>query len=168
MGLPIERLVIATNSNDILVRTMETGRYETSSVDVTSSPSMDIQVSSNFERLLFESSGRDADWVANSMSSLKQSGAFALSEKVKAAIDVDFEAGRATEEEVNSMIEQVYAAHGYLLSSFLNPRANQRTDDYGGSLENRARILISAVKKVRERVGSAFPIGVKLNSGTFV
>ena len=115
MGLPIERLVIATNSNDILVRTMETGRYETSSVDVTSSPSMDIQVSSNFERLLFESSGRDADWVANSMSSLKQSGAFALSEKVKAAIDVDFEAGRATEEEVNSMIEQVYAAHGYLL-----------------------------------------------------
>ncbi len=60
MGLPIERLVIATNDNDILARTLETGDYETRGVVATTSPSMDIQVSSNFERLLFEAAGRDA------------------------------------------------------------------------------------------------------------
>ena len=57
MGLPIDRLVIATNDNDILTRTIETGNYETRGVLHTTSPSMDIQVSSNFERLLFEAHG---------------------------------------------------------------------------------------------------------------
>ena len=60
MGLPIDRLVIATNDNDILARTMATGEYRMTGVVATTSPSMDIQVSSNFERLLFESAGRDA------------------------------------------------------------------------------------------------------------
>ena len=60
MGLPVERLIIATNVNDILVRTLETGTYEVRDVTATASPSMDIQVSSNFERLLFDAHGRDA------------------------------------------------------------------------------------------------------------
>ena len=60
MGLPIDRLVIATNVNDILVRTLATGAYEMRDVVATTSPSMDIQVSSNFERLLFDACGRDA------------------------------------------------------------------------------------------------------------
>ena len=60
MGLPIEKLVVATNSNDILARALETGRYEVRGVHATQSPSMDIQVSSNFERLLFDAVGRDA------------------------------------------------------------------------------------------------------------
>ena len=64
MGLPIAKLVIATNANDILARTFETGRYETGGVTPTISPSMDIQVSSNFERLLFEALGRDAAGAA--------------------------------------------------------------------------------------------------------
>ncbi len=68
MGLGIDRLVIATNANDILHRTMETGRYEMSGVTPTISPSMDIQISSNFERLLFESTGRDASAVTRMMS----------------------------------------------------------------------------------------------------
>ena len=62
---------------------------------------------------------------------------------------------------------QIHAAHGYLLSSFLSPRANQRTDEYGGSLENRARFLLSAVHKTRAAVGPDFPISVKLNSADF-
>lgn len=62
---------------------------------------------------------------------------------------------------------QIHSAHGYLLSSFLSPRANQRTDDYGGSLEDRARFLLSAVAKVRAAVGPDFPISVKLNSADF-
>lgn len=62
---------------------------------------------------------------------------------------------------------QLHAAHGYLLSSFLNPRANQRTDSWGGSLENRARFLMEALKATRAKVGKDFPISVKLNSADF-
>ncbi len=78
MGLPIERLVIATNDNDILARTLATGEYRTKGVVATTSPSMDIQVSSNFERLLFEAAGRDAATVRRYMNGLKQSGAFTI------------------------------------------------------------------------------------------
>ena len=62
---------------------------------------------------------------------------------------------------------QLHSAHGYLLSQFLSPRSNQRSDRWGGSLENRARILLESVAAVREAVGPAFPIGVKLNSADF-
>ena len=62
---------------------------------------------------------------------------------------------------------QVHAAHGYLLSSFLNPLANARSDEYGGSLENRARPLLEAVRAVRAVVGPAYPVCVKLNTADF-
>lgn len=62
---------------------------------------------------------------------------------------------------------QVHAAHGYLLSQFLSPRSNQRTDEYGGELANRARPLLAAVACVREAVGPDFPVAVKLNSADF-
>ena len=62
---------------------------------------------------------------------------------------------------------QVHAAHGYLLSQFLSPRSNQRTDQYGGTLTNRARALLDAVAAVRKAVGSKFPVSVKLNSADF-
>jgi len=62
---------------------------------------------------------------------------------------------------------QLHSAHGYLFSSFLNPRANSRNDQYGGSLENRARLLLETVAAVREVVGKDFPLGVKINSADF-
>lgn len=62
---------------------------------------------------------------------------------------------------------QVHGAHGYLISQFLSPRVNLRTDEYGGSLENRARFLLDVVKAVRAAVGPAFPVSVKLNSADF-
>ncbi|MBQ0744056.1 MAG: NADH:flavin oxidoreductase/NADH oxidase family protein [Pseudomonas sp.] len=62
---------------------------------------------------------------------------------------------------------QVHAAHGYLLSQFLSPRSNQRSDEYGGSLENRARLLMDTVAAIRTAVGREFPISVKLNSADF-
>ena len=62
---------------------------------------------------------------------------------------------------------QLHAAHGYLLSQFLSPRSNQRTDDYGGSLANRARALLNSVAAVRAAVGPDFPVAVKLNSADF-
>ncbi len=75
MGLPIDRLVIATNVNDILTRTLATGTYELRDVVRTASPSMDIQVASNFERILFDACGRDGKAVRALMGSLAQSQA---------------------------------------------------------------------------------------------
>ncbi|GAB3373087.1 NADH:flavin oxidoreductase/NADH oxidase family protein [Spongiibacter taiwanensis] len=62
---------------------------------------------------------------------------------------------------------QIHAAHGYLLSNFLSPLANQRQDEYGGSLENRARLLLQVVADIRKALGSDYPISVKLNSADF-
>ena len=62
---------------------------------------------------------------------------------------------------------QLHAAHGYLLSQFLSPRSNQRQDQWGGSLENRARLLLASVSRVRAAVGPSIPISVKLNSADF-
>lgn len=62
---------------------------------------------------------------------------------------------------------QVHGAHGYLISQFLSPRVNLRTDEYGGSLENRARILLEVIAAIRAKVGPEFPISVKLNSADF-
>ena len=104
MGLPIARLVIATNENDILARTLETGRYEVRGVTPTLSPSMDIQVSSNFERLLFDATNRDAAAVRRMMASLDQSRAFTLDPPVLDAIRADFDAERVSEAQTRAEI----------------------------------------------------------------
>lgn len=115
MGLPIEQLTIATNDNDILARTFESGAYEMRGVEQTTSPSMDIQISSNFERLLFEAHDRDASSVRGLMESLKQSGGFTLAEKPLAAIRNVFSAGRSTVSETAATIKSVLETDGYLL-----------------------------------------------------
>ncbi len=115
MGLPIERLTIATNSNDILARTVKTGAYETRGVVATTSPSMDIQVSSNFERYLFEASGRDAAKICGHMDNLKQSGRFTLDEPIARQLKTDFGAFAASEDAVAATIRKVHAEAGYLL-----------------------------------------------------
>ena len=63
---------------------------------------------------------------------------------------------------------QIHGAHGYLLSSFLNPNANKREDDYGGNLDKRASFLIKTIKKVRETVGDDFPVSIKVNVSDFI
>ncbi|GAB5506761.1 MAG: threonine synthase [Rhizobiaceae bacterium] len=115
MGLPIDRLVIATNDNDILARALASGRYETRPVVATTSPSMDIQVSSNFERLLFEAGGRDAASIVRAMDGLKQSGAFGIEAETLEAIRADFAAGAATMDEAAATIDGVLKQSGYLL-----------------------------------------------------
>ncbi|KAA3450627.1 threonine synthase [Mesorhizobium sp. SARCC-RB16n] len=115
MGLPIERLVIATNDNDILARTFATGEYRTKGVFATTSPSMDIQVSSNFERLLFEASNRNAATVRRYMAGLKQSGAFTIEAQEIAGMRSEFDAGRADMEEVADTIRSTLTNSNYLL-----------------------------------------------------
>ncbi|MGN6464033.1 MAG: threonine synthase [Rhizobiaceae bacterium] len=115
LGLPIDRLVIATNDNDILARTLASGRYETREAVETTSPSMDIQISSNFERLLFEASKRDAALVRREMASLRQSGAFNLEEGQISSIRQGFTAGRSTMAETAATIRDMLEKDGYLL-----------------------------------------------------
>ena len=104
MGLPVDRLVVATNVNDILVRTLATGTYEPRDVVATSSPSMDIQISSNFERLLFEAYARDAGAVRALMASLAQSRCFTISSRALSEMRGLFSASRADEQEVSACI----------------------------------------------------------------
>jgi len=114
MGLPIDRLIIATNENDILARTLATGEYATRPVVATTSPSMDIQVSSNFERLLFEASGRKAEEVRAYMDGLSQSGSFTIREGALTRIRDEFGAGRADIGETAETIRQTLQESGYL------------------------------------------------------
>jgi threonine synthase len=115
MGLPIDRLVIATNVNDILARTLATGTYELRDVVPTTSPSMDIQVSSNFERLLFDAYDRDAGAVRALMGSLAQSRRFTLSARALSQIRAVFTADRADEEEVAATMRAVRRETGNLV-----------------------------------------------------
>jgi len=115
MGLPVEHLVVATNVNDILVRTLKTGTYEVRTVMPTASPSMDIQVSSNFERLLFDAYARDAAPVRALMGSLAQSRQFAIASQALGDIRARFAAERADEEETAATIRAVQREAGYLI-----------------------------------------------------
>src|SRR5208282_2224389 len=117
MGLPIDRLVIATNVNDILARTLATGTYELRDVVSTTSPSMDIQVSSNFERLLFDAYNRDSNAIRTLMGSLAQSRRFTLSAGALSQIRALFTADRADEEEVAATIRTVKRETG----NFVDP-----------------------------------------------
>jgi threonine synthase len=108
MGLPISRLIIATNENDILVRALATGRYEVKPVTPTTSPSMDIQLSSNFERLLFEASDRKASCVAQMMKELAEKRFFTIGREILENIRSNFTAERASEAEVMEKMKDVH------------------------------------------------------------
>jgi threonine synthase len=115
MGVPIDRLHIATNVNDILNRALTSGRYEMTGVTPSTSPSMDIQISSNFERLLFLAAGRDAATIRTMMASLGQSGAFTISPAALAAIRQEFSSAAVNEAETASTIAETLKASGELL-----------------------------------------------------
>jgi len=113
MGLPVERLVIATNANDILDRAARTGRYAPGVVSPTTSPSMDIQVSSNFERLVFDLSGRNASSVAERLADTR--AGFSLTGAEHAAMTALFSSGRANDEETREEIGRIHAQTGLVV-----------------------------------------------------
>ena len=114
MGLPIEKLVIATNQNDILDRALRSGEYRTNGVKPSISPSMDIQVSSNFERALFDAYGRDGRAVAALMDAMG-TGGFKISQGALESLRATFASGRASEAETLATIKATLAATGELL-----------------------------------------------------
>lgn len=114
MGLPIEKLVIATNQNDILDRAMKSGEYRTDGVKPSISPSMDIQVSSNFERVLFDAYGRDGAAVSALMAELK-AGGFTISQGALQMLREQFASGRCDEDETRATIRACFADTGEVL-----------------------------------------------------
>ena len=114
MGLPINRLVIATNQNDILDRALRTAAHYTNGVKPSISPSMDIQVSSNFERALFDAYGRDGATISALMAEMA-TGGFTLSQGAVHALRESFASGRCDEPETLATIAQTYARTGEIL-----------------------------------------------------
>jgi threonine synthase len=114
MGLPIDRLVVATNQNDILHRCLSGQGYHKGETSPSISPSMDIQVSSNFERALFDAYDRDGNAVSKLMDELKQGG-FDVSQGAMEVLQSHFDSGRASEEETSSTITETLKSSGELL-----------------------------------------------------
>ncbi|MEM9133374.1 MAG: threonine synthase [Actinomycetota bacterium] len=115
MGLPVDQLVVASNRNDVLTRFFETGELRAHEVVPTLSPSMDIQVSSNFERLLWEASGRDGRAVAELLATFRRTGHAPVDEGWASAIGEEFEAGRCDDAETSAVIAAVHDRTGLLI-----------------------------------------------------
>ncbi len=115
MGLPIDRLIIATNINDILTRALNDGDHALGSVQPTMSPSMDIQVSSNFERLLFDAYRRDAQQVTALLNDLGQTGRFTIDSQPLEWIRQYFAAERVDEQQTLQVIRRVYEQTGRII-----------------------------------------------------
>ena len=115
MGLPIAQLVVATNQNDILHRALNTGAYITGGVQPSISPSMDIQVSSNFERALYWAMDGDAGATAQLMAELRDDGGFTIPQGALQALREIYASGRASEAETEATIRDTYVATGELL-----------------------------------------------------
>ena len=115
MGLPIDKLIVATNDNDILDRAISNGDYFQEEVKATTSPSMDIQISSNFERLLFESLDRDPEKLRNLFKELKENNGFRIGNDTLTYIRNDFKSGKASEEKVKDTISRIHKASNIIL-----------------------------------------------------
>jgi len=115
MGLGIERLVIATNANDILVRALSDGVYDVGPAQHTLSPSMDIQVASNFERALFEASGRDATWVRRAMEEFGEKRRLKIPPVVLENLRDRYAAARCSDAETLATMRRVYRETGRLI-----------------------------------------------------
>jgi threonine synthase len=115
IGLPIDQLIIGSNRNDILTRFFETGTMKLAGVEPSFSPSMDIQVSSNFERYLFDLVGRDATKLTSLMDEFKSSGEFTLDEKLIQKARAQFQAVRCSDEETAELMAGCYRETGYLI-----------------------------------------------------
>lgn len=115
MGLPVTKFVVGSNTNDILTRYFETGSMTAAGVQPTLSPSMDIQISSNFERLLFDMGGRDPVAVERAMAQFKQSGSYAVEAKHHQAMTALFTGSRLDDAGTLKTIGEVFRTTGELI-----------------------------------------------------
>ncbi|MDF2231147.1 threonine synthase [Albimonas sp. CAU 1670] len=155
MGLPIDRLVIATNRNDILHRTVATGMHVKEGVTPTISPSMDIQISSNFERLLFELLDRDGQAVINLMESLRQQGGFALPDQALSRLREEFDSGMATEDETRATIAAIREVTGQVIDPHTAVGVKAAADVRGNAATPMVVLGTAHAAKFPDAVGQA-------------
>ena len=115
MGLPIDKLIVGTNENDILHRFFSRGEYHSKKVRETLSPSMDIQISSNFERYLYELAEKSSDQLNLWMNAFEESGRLNVESNLHKKAEHDFSSARVNDEETLSIIRKIYHDHKYLL-----------------------------------------------------
>ena len=115
MGLPINKFIVATNKNDILHRAISNGNYEAESVSETNSPSMDIQIASNFERLIYDLNDCDDDETRKIMHGIKEKGKYIISKDKMEKINKDFLSASMSEKEVLDTIKEVHIKHNIIL-----------------------------------------------------
>ena len=113
MGLPIERLILATNQNDILHRFFETGLYKKTGVHSTNSPAMDIQVASNFERYLYYFFGQEREKFGKFVESFETTGSAEINLDTYSFHEV-FSTGSASDAQISDRIRSIYNATGYI------------------------------------------------------
>jgi len=117
MGLPISQFIIGSNANDILIRFIETGRMESKGVFATTSPSMDIQISSNFERFMFELLGRDSSALNDAMQEFKETGHFSVTDAFMDRLKAVMDGERFDDAATAKLIGDVHKESGYLLDT---------------------------------------------------
>ena len=115
MGLPINKLLVATNQNDILHRAISEGKYVSEKVFETLSPSMDIQVASNFERLIYDLNNKDANLTSEIMKTIKKDKAYIINEITLQKINSDFLSASLSEDEIIKTISDVYKKNKLIL-----------------------------------------------------
>jgi threonine synthase len=115
MGLPVDRLIVATNVNDILHRALSAGDYSAGTVAPTDAPSMDIQVSSNFERLLFDLAGRDGRATAAEMQQFEATRKLVIPAGRRAAADMIFDSARVDADEMSQSLRWAQDKCGQLI-----------------------------------------------------
>jgi len=115
MGLPINKLIVATNQNDILHRVISNGKYEVQTVFETNSPSMDIQIASNFERLIYDLNNHNAIETKNAMIEIEKEGKYIISEEKLEKIKKNFLSASINETEVLNTIKEVYEKYKIIL-----------------------------------------------------
>ena len=115
MGLPINKFIVATNQNDILHRAISSGNYETENVSETNAPSMDIQIASNFERLIYDLNDCDDNETRKIMHGIQEKGKYIISKDKMKIINNNFLSASMTEKEVLDTIKEVHIKHGIIL-----------------------------------------------------
>ena len=115
MGLPINKLIVSTNENDILQRVINTGEYKPMKVKPSISPSIDIQVASNFERLIFDATDCNDSEVASLMQNLKIKGSFKLKTKHLDYIKKSFVGIKVSDKETKDTIEKIYKKYNFIV-----------------------------------------------------
>lgn len=158
MGLPIERLVVATNKNDILYRFFATGRMQMDGVKPSLSPSMDIQVSSNFERVLFDIFEQQGGAVEQTMKHFREKGPFHIEEDALKELRKLFASGRQDDAETTATIKRVFETYNYTLDPHTAVGMGV-AEQYGAKYKDSAIVTLATAHPAK------FPDAVKAATG---